>query len=224
MPIAPSVPIRLELGLVSNPPVFPFDRNTSLAPQIYRGETVAFQIGVFDKNQAAVDLSNLDFLEVDIFPLSKLNQLANTNELYNPFSVLPFPTMSPAPLLWQTIAAADIKATILRDAWLNGTDQQAIATFDWTDTQSLDLGGQQSKQFWLVVTGLTNMGRKLVYGGTRLEVYESAAQGIYLPNTITPLTIPQYTTLYVEPNQQLIFSATIVIEGQAVIEGQLIQV
>lgn len=224
MPVANSVPIRLQLGLESNPPVFPFDLNTGLAPQFWRGETVEFQIGIFDRTGAAVDLSNLSFLEVDIFPLSKLNLLANTNELYNPFSILPFPTMSPAPLIWETIPAGEITTTILKDAWNNGTAQQAIVEFDWTDTQSLDLGGSQSKQFWLAVTGLTATGKKLVYGGTRIEVYESGAQGIYLPNRIAPLVVPEFTTLYVEPNQQLVFSATIEVSGQVVVEGQLIQV
>lgn len=225
MSVADYIPIRLQLGVISNPPLFPIDINTGLAPQFFKGETVGFELGIFDAKGASVDLTNLSFLEVSIYPMPVQNQLSDTNQRYNFFSVLPFPTAAPAPLIWQTLVAADIKKVIKNDAWKNGTDQQAVAIFPWTDTLSIDLSGEESRQFWLTVTGLTASGRKLVYGQTRLEIHESAAPGIYLPNDIAPLVVPQFTTLYIEPNQQLPFAETINVDGgQIVIEGQLVQV
>ena len=225
MSTAAATPIRLQLGLVSNPPVFPFDINTGLAPQIFRGQDVNFQLGIFGPSGAAVDLSNVAFLEVDIFPLPILNQKPGTNFSFSPFSHQPFPTNPPAPLLSKTVAADDIIDTITVQQWQDGTDQQAEVIFNWIDTQSLDLGGRDMRQFWMVVHALTVDGRRITYGGTRLDVYESGAQGVYLPNAVAPLTVPDGTILLIPPNQQLTFGTTIDVDcgGQVQVDGQLIQ-
>lgn len=225
MSIAPSVPIRLQLGLASNPPVFPFDVLTGLAPQFFRGADVTFQMAIFGPGGAAVDLSNLAFLEVAIFPLAIFNQRPGTNFTYNPYSTQPYPTLPPAPLLFKTVAAVDITDLVTVQAWENDTDQQVAVTFDWVDTLSLDLGGRAMAPFWLVVTGMTDQGRRLPYGGTRLDVYESGVQGIYLPNTVAPLTVPNGTILLIPTNQQLTFGTMIAVDcgGQVQVDGQLIQ-
>lgn len=216
-------PIRLQLGIASNPPVFPIDVLTQQGPKIWRGSSVAFDIGVFDEDGACVDLSNLDFLEVDIFPLPIPNQNPLTNYRYPPFTFWPFPTTPPAPLVFTTVGSASITGKITRRGWLNGTEQQARIPFSWIDTQGLNLGGAPFKNFWLVVHGKASA-QRLVYGGVVLPVYETGAQDIYIPNDLAPLLVPQDTILYVPDNQQMLFEEMIDVEGFVETEGMLIQV
>jgi hypothetical protein len=224
MPTAAAASVFLEFTTRSNPPISPIDINTDLPPQIFRGEDVDFSIGIFDPFGNSVDLSNLQFLELDIFPMQLPADASPGNLLYAPFSTLPFPSTPPAPLLSVTLPAGDITPVIDRADWLEGNEAQAVMSFSWIDTSSLNLGGQTEADFWIVLQGLTSIGRKIVYGACRLRVYESGESAIYLPNLVAPLDVPYPTILYVEPNQQLTFSSTISVEGTIEIEGQLVQV
>jgi hypothetical protein len=224
MPAFPAGQVLLELTVRSNPPIEPVDINTDLPPAIWRGEDVDFWIGIFDPLGESVDLSNLQFLELDIFPAQLPSQASPGNLGYAPFSTLPYPSTPPAPLLTVTVPTSSITPTISKADWLNGTAAQAVMSFDWVDTASLNLGGLTSASFWLVIQGLTSIGRKIVYGGCMITVYESGESAIYLPNTVAPLDVPYPTILYIVPNQQLTFSSTISVEGTIEIEGQLIQV
>lgn len=215
--------IRLQLSVVSNPPAYPVDVNTGLAPQIWRSSDVDFQVGIFDQFGASVDLSNLDFLEFDIFPMPVLNLLPDTNFKYNAYSVPPYPNLPAAPLQFVTIPADDITAKVSLRDWKNGISQQASASFTWNQTQALELGGSVYRDFWLNVHGLAG-NQKIPYGGCRLRVYESGSQAIYLPNTLAPLDVPLDTILYIPPNQQLTYHETISVEGTITPDGILIQV
>lgn len=219
-----AIAIQLELTVRSNPPVAPVDLNTDAAPQAWRGEDLDILIGIFDVMGVAVDLSNLQFLEVDIFPAQLPSQALPTNLGYGPFSTLPYPTTPPAPLLSVTIPAGSITPTIVKEDWLEGLTQQAVASFGWRDTLSLNLGGCMSKKFWLSIHGITSIGRKLTYGGCWITFNETGEQGIYLPNLIAPIDVPDPAILYIEPNQQLMFSVPISVEGTIEIEGTLVQV
>ena len=145
--IIESIPIRLQLGIVSNPPVAPVDRNTGELPKLWAGCSVAFQIGIFTAEPVAVDLSNLAYLQV----------------------ILQESEGSTAPLVVKQIDAADIKDTITLAAWLNGSDQQATAIFTPADTDQ-SLAGALSRNFWLVVQGYTEDGAPLVYGGGTVTI------------------------------------------------------
>lgn len=215
-----AIPIRLQLTTRSNPPVTPLDINTDLTPQLWRGEDIDVDIGIFNGN--SVDLSNIDFLQVSIFPYPIAPKNVDTTYGYAPYTILPYPSTPPAPLLFRTISAASITPLINWADWLAGTAQQAKAQFTAIETASLSTGGAEFADFWMTVTALAGI-RKLVYGGTPLRVFESGAQGIYLPNQIAPLFVPIYTTLLVQANQQLLYSQTITVEGQIEIDGQLIQ-
>ncbi len=215
--------IRLQLGVASNPPLAPIDTNTGIAPQIWRSSDVEFQVGVFAAMQAPVDLSNLDFMEFDIFPMPILNLSTGTNFAYNPYSVPPYPNVSPAPLQFVTIPKAEITARVSWSQWRNGIGQQAKAAFTWNQTAALELAGGIYRDFWLFVHGIVG-NSKIPFGGTRLRVYESGAQGIYLPNDVAPLDVPIDTILYIPPNKQLTFHETISVEGTIMIDGELVQV
>lgn len=226
---ADAIPIRLEVTTRSAPPVAPIDTQTGAQPEIWRGEDVAISVGVFDSDGFPVDLSNLDYLEFDIFPWPIPANRPNTDLAYAPYSMLPFPSMPPAPILRSILVADDdpdvseIKPLITSREWKEGTDQNGVFRFTWIDTNSLNLGGSPAKRFGFVVHGLAG-GRKLTYGGGTLLVFEAGEQGIYLPNLIAPVTVPEFTILYIEPNQQLTFSLPITVEGLIEAEGVLVQV
>lgn len=219
-----AIPVQLQLTTRSTPPVAPVDLNTLQVPRIWRGENVDFNVAIFDPAGNAVDLSNLEFLELDIFPILIPPRDVPTNQVYAPYSILPFPSTPPAPLLSVTVPAEDITALVDRADWDAGIAQQAVFSFNWSETGSLNLGGKRNKKFWISVHGLTTDGRKLTYGAGYLDVFENGEQNIYLPNTIAPLDVPEFTILYIEPNQQLVFGETISVEGMIDIEGQMVQV
>lgn len=223
MPSAGKTTIRLQIDFQSNPLVSPFDVQTGLAPQIFRAQDVQVDIGIF-LEQVSVDLTSLAFLEVSIYPAPIQNNQDPTNFNYSAFSNQPYPTLAPAPLLVQTAAAGAITKTIPFAGWIDGLVQQASVLFPWTDTNTFDLAGQKTGAFLLVVRGLTSTGSKVVYGIANLTVVETGSQGVYLPNGIAPMDVPDGAILYVQPNQQLTFHTPITIEGEVVLDGTLIQV
>lgn len=225
MPVADAIQIRLAVSTRSSPPVPPVDADTGETPQIWRGEDVDFALGIFDAAGFPVVLSNLFALEIDIFPWPIPATKPNTNQGYAPYSFQPFPTVPPAPLLTKTILAADLTDIITSRDWENGTDQNAIASFSFTELSALNLGGRQSASFGFVVKGITASGKKIFYGGGPLTVFEGGDGTIYLPNTIAPVEIPEFTVLYLQPNQQLPFSLAITVDDGVIISdgGTLVQ-
>lgn len=211
--------IRLEVSLASNPPTPPIDQNTGRMPILWVGSTVAFEIGIFGRVEAAVDLSNLDFLTVAIFPSAIFNQIDPSNFRYNPYSPSPFPTLPPAPQVFVTVPASEITGMIERAEWDAGNAQQARIVFSWSQTAQLTTNGQKTAPYWLALMGFTDEGKRIVYGACPLIVYDAGLQGVYLPNTYAPLVVPEDTILYIAPNQQLPFSQPIDVEGTIVVDG-----
>ena len=218
-----SIALRLALTTRSAPPVLPVDANTGFTPGVWRGEDWQFQLAVFNPQGGIQDLSNLTMFQVNVFPAPIPPRDLGTNYSYAPYTQLPFPSSYPAPTLNATVLRAQFNNPILSvQDWEQG-QAQVTANFSWIDTSSLNLGGKEYADFWLVLQGFTGT-NKLTYGATPLRVFESGIQGIYLPNQIAPLVVPLYTTLLVQANQQLPYSQTIVVDGgQIELEGQLIQ-
>lgn len=204
--------------------MYPIDGNTELVPQTWRGEEFAVDAGVFDVNNVAVNLANLAYFECDIFPLPIPNDDVDTNFTTPPFSNQPFPTTPPAPLISVTLEAEEITPLITRQAWLDGQAQNARFLFSFVQMQSLDLGGDSVRRFWMVFSARTTGGARLIYGAGPLEVYESGAQTIYLPNNLAPLVIPEGTTLYIPQNQQMPFAIPIDVIGILDVDGILVDV
>ena len=84
-----AISIRLQLTTRSVPPVPPFDLDTGESPAFWRGENVDFRIGIFDRKGLSVNLSNLAFLQVDIFPNLIPGPQPDTNQGYAPYSIQP---------------------------------------------------------------------------------------------------------------------------------------
>ena len=159
-PIFQQIPVRLQLGIVSSPPTAPIDRNTGETPALWRAQTAALQIGIFDTNNVAVDLSNLGYLQV----------------------ILQQAQDSLAPLWVKQIDAADIVDTITIADWIAGTAQQVNLALTAADTDQ-GLGGTNSAAFWLIVVGFTSGGAPIIYGAGALTIY---APGATLPSSIAP--------------------------------------
>ncbi len=240
MSTLPAIAIRLELTTRSVPPVPPTDANTGELPAAWRGADLDFEIGIFDPAGFSVDLSNLAYLEVDIFPFPIPALRTNTNQTYAPYSMRPFPTVPPAPLLRYTIPASAITPTITRAGWALGIEQQVTAHFGWRDTLALNLGGQPSAQFGISIHGITkgadfdpvdfdpedfSIGarRKITYGGGAILFFETGEQGIYLPNRLAPAIIPLDTILLIESNEQMTFALPISVDGDLILDGYLIE-
>lgn len=219
MPSPNLISIRLQLESASNPPVASVDLNTGLQPRAWAGADMEVEVAVFGPNGACLDLSNLTQLEFGIFPFPPYNQVPGEIWTYNSYSPSPYPNLPPAPLTFVTLQSADIEATVDVDEWQAGNTEQASARFTWAQLALLELDGQPSRDFWLVIAGLTDDGRRIVYGAAKLTVYASGVEGIYLPNNLAPLVVPLGTILYVGPNQQMPFSLPIDIEGTVVVDG-----
>ena len=222
--VVQSIAVRLELTTRSVPPVPPIDSNTGEIPAVWRGEDWAFQIGIFDANGVGVDLSNIDYLQVDIYHELIPATWPATNQTYSPYSTLPFPSTPPSPLLSTTIVKADITPIVSYAAWKNGSAQQATANFRFTDTNSINLNGYPKRTLGIMIFGYSNGQKKLTYVGGPWQVFEGGDQTVYLPNNIAPIIVPENTVLYVFPDQQLVYTLPITVNGSLKIEGSLIQV
>lgn len=221
--------MRLAVNVRSNPPMPVVDQLTGEAPSIWRGASTRIQLGIFDIYGAGADLSNLSYLQFAISPAPIGNQRVTTNYDYAQYSFNPYPTTPPAPLLFVTVPASSIESPITLEGWEEGVEQNCSIDLEWVDTQALNLGGQSCKRFVYSIIGFAEQAgspfsTKINYGGGFLEVFESGTEGIYLPNTVAPLDVPDGTILYVQPNQQLLFSETISVEGTIRVDGVMIQV
>ncbi len=149
MPIYSQMPVRLEASLVSSPPVAPVDANTGLAPAFWRGQSLAIAIGIFDVDGNAVDLSNLQYLQLNLQPL--------------PGSLVP--------ALSVQILAGSIIPTISKADWNAGIAAQA--TFILSGAQlDLSLNGMDSMPYWLALSGLTTGNGVIVYAAGYVNVFD----------------------------------------------------
>lgn len=149
MPIYQQMPIRLEASLVSSPPVAPIDANTGLAPALWRAQAAAIGIGIFDVNGNAVDLSNLQYLQLNFQPL--------------PGSLVPS-------LSVQVLAGAIIP-TITKADWDAGIAKQAL--FVLSNAQlDLTLNGQDSLPYWVTLSGKTTGNATIVYSAGYWNVFD----------------------------------------------------
>lgn len=142
------IPIRAELDIISAPPVVPIDNNTGAQVKLWRAQDVSMQVGIFQPNNQSIDLSNLVSLSLIIQE--------------TPTSV--------SQVLNKVVVAADIFPTISRASWLDGTGQQASFILTAAETD-VGLDGNDSKQFWMIIRGVTDTGQTLNYGGGYIRIY-----------------------------------------------------
>lgn len=154
MPIYEQIPMRLQLSLVSNPPVNPIDANTGLNPKMWRAQALAIGLGIFDAFDAPVDLSNLVQLQLII-------QKAQSDLV---------------PLVVKTVTNSDLswRNLITSLGWVTGIESNAIFKLDAGDTdQSLE--GESQSDFWMIVQGLTSSGVTITYAGGPMTIYNASS-------------------------------------------------
>lgn len=155
MAIYAQIPIRLQASLVSAPPVAPIDLNTGQAPRFWRAQDVSVAVGIFDAYGVCVDLTNLLSLTLTI------QEAAD----------------SIVPLFTQQVLQADLIDVISAGGWQNGTQAQAVFTFTKAQTD-LGLNGENQKEFWLSLEGITEDEQHLVYAAGPITFYNP---GLRLP-------------------------------------------
>jgi hypothetical protein len=147
------IPLRLQLSIVSSPPVQPIDANTGTTPKIWRANTIAIALGLFDASNVGIDLTNLSYLQVSLWDSQS----------------------APLPLVTKQINAGSITSPITIGAWNAGTAQNALAVFSSAETdQGLD--GATEADFWLTVTGYTSGNAPLIYGAGTFTIVNAGAQ------------------------------------------------
>ena len=129
-------PIRLQI----NPNAAPIDANTLGTPEAWRSTDTAIQIGIFDQNNVAVNLSTLLQLQV---------VLQATQDAQTPLAVV-------------TISAAGITSTVSYADWLSGDEYQVEADFT-AGQMDQSLAGATSANLWLAVVGSTAT-QQIVFG------------------------------------------------------------
>jgi len=142
------LPINVQFSLVSNPPVGPVDVQTGLAPQFWVRRAASVNVSIFDSNNAAVDLSNIVYMQL-VFSTS-------------PSAITPSIT--------QTVYQANINSGITYQAWLAGNATQMSFVLSQAATD-VSLEGQNSFPYWMELQGLTNTGNFITYGAGYVEFY-----------------------------------------------------
>lgn len=145
------MPIRLQASMISAPPVPPIDANTGLTIKFWRSQGISVQVGIFDNMGQAVDLSNLEYIQL----------------------ILQESQSSLVPTVTKTVYAGSIIPVISWDEWEAGTAQQAIFTLSDAETD-LSLNGAQEANYWIVLTGRTTGGANIVYTAGAVVVYNPA--------------------------------------------------
>lgn len=161
MPIYEQIPIRLEIDLVSTPPVPPIDANTGQKPVFWRGNSIALQVGLFDAQGNPVDMSNIETVQV----------------------ILQQAQSSAYPLVVKTLTsgADQIAQLITIQGWRNDTMQNFIAEFTSADTDQ-SLAGGSFLDYWLIVQGTTSDGNVLIWSAGAVTIY-NAGSSLPIPNS-----------------------------------------
>lgn len=215
MPILEQIPLRLTLRAASNPPITPLDSNTGNSPKLWRAQSAAVAIGIFDAYDAPVDLSNVQYLQL----------------------ILQRTADDLTPLVVKTVARTDPSWRDLITAlgWTTGLDQNATFVLDAADTDQ-GLGGAKQAEFWCVIQGLTDANAPLTYGAGPLVIYNASTALPIGPTsyvslheqtteegnvTITP-TSQQHTEILTVEGDTRTFSALLGVSG--VVNGAQIEV
>ena len=131
------ISIRLQCSTVSA--TAPIDANTGSAPIAWRGQALAVQVGIFDNNGVAIDVSGLASLSV---------ALQATADALTPLAV---------------VTTTNFTSGLTKSDWLAGLAQQCECDFTAAQTDQ-SLGGAAYANLWVVVTGITSSGATIIYG------------------------------------------------------------
>jgi uncharacterized protein YbaR (Trm112 family) len=153
--------IRLEADGKIRASTKMLDVFTSATPEIWRGNDVQFEIGLFFDDVLITDLSNIASLSIDVVPDDDRDG---------------------EPVMSGTIEAGDLDDTLDQTSWDDYTKQHALITFTGQEA-NVSLGGAASKTFWLAVSVVTNddPSRQITVQCTQLKIVEDGAGSTAAP-------------------------------------------
>lgn len=171
--------VRLEVTTrsVAGTPVF--DIQTGDWPSIYTSSAVNFDVGIFNPDGTAADLSALSKLTLQISPYSPPT-------VYLGYAAFPVSIA----LVNVDVLAVSLVSTISRLRWEAGLAQNATFSITQYDTQFADLLGQPFARFQLLIIGtVAATGARIVYASVPITLNDS-----YKMNAPATLTGTQSVT------------------------------
>jgi len=107
------------------------------SPEQWVGTDVRFEVGFMDASALAEDISNLASVTLEVFASTRTG----------------------LPYMAATLSAAELLDTLTQEQWDGGAPEHAHAVFEFTQEETaLPMGADLRKEFWLVVSCLTNNG------------------------------------------------------------------
>jgi hypothetical protein len=155
MPTFPRERIRLQVDTDEKAGTSAIkDAITGQSPDCWKGTNVQFELGLFFGG-LLIDIGNIQTLTMTAKDIG--NKTGDK-------------------VLEVSISAAAMDATLTEEAWTNGTGQHAKLTFS-AEEMNLDLNGQDYRELWLMIHGVSTTGDRLAFGAARLRVYETGIDG-----------------------------------------------
>lgn len=153
-------------------------RNGS-GPFIWNHSACRFEIAIFDRATLVEDVSNLDQIRVQIKPADIRTSL---------------------PVLSGSIDSGDIKQDLTQEDWDAGNPDDAHAVVEFNSDQvNIDLQGEDSVQYWLVISAQRADGAQIVLGCVQITIAEDGLT-VDAPATVSApiyLTLEQSDARYV---------------------------
>lgn len=155
--------VRLEVTTRSTAGAPIFDIDTGEWPSIFKSSAVNFDVGIFGPTGAAIDLSTLSKLTLQISPY-----VPPTVYLGYPFGPYVVPIVN------VDVFAASIEPTITRQQWEAGLTQNATFSVNEYDTATVDLMGEPSARFQILLIGtVASTGLRVVYASGPIILNDS---------------------------------------------------
>ena len=177
------------------------DENTDQAPRFFTSNDVALQLAIFDGNGFPVDLTNVAYLEADIFCS---------------------PT-DPSPVAIATIPAASITPIVTSANWSAGIQANATISFGAAQIAALPFTSyMHSERFWLVIHGFVPAsgglsGQDNTYGAGWIWITQDGIKTFNLPLYPIPTIIPKGCTYTIPAGVTITMNVSPIVYGSLII-------
>jgi hypothetical protein len=138
------------------------DVKTSSSPELWRGNDVQFELGIFWNDALVTDITNLASITVDVRSGTAVGAL----------------------LMTKTLSAVDLDTSLTAGTWADDSKQHALIAFTGTET-NVPAGAH-----WLVISAVTNdtPSRSITLAATTLLVAEDGAGTEDNPDPVTGIS------------------------------------
>ena len=152
--------VRLAADAAKRTSEYMEDVFTGSQPEIWRGNDVQFELGLFIGGTMLTDLSNIASLTLEVKSDSDRDGI---------------------PLITKTLAAVDLDATLTAETWADKTKQHALLALTGAET-NIALNGDETT-YWLAVSIVTNdsPARNITIQATKLLIVEDGTGSASAP-------------------------------------------